>query len=418
MVSDNGSAAFTFADRVAGKMPWLFAIWLFLAVLGPHQELYKVFFHGVVMPALLILVFSGRLAHLRPGPLLTTAVVFFAYAGITTFFVGLGPLENHLRALRWCVESTFLLLALWLWMPAVMGNRLWWARYLLWLALLGALAGIVRFVFLDDLAGRLSGLGGLHNPVHTAAVLLVLFAMGHMVLAETGYPRKWLDRTLALISFVLVCVAVLMSESRAPIGGMVVYSVFLVVLGLFARPNWKQAFVYGVALLLVVVAVTLIYDPEQFVDQLMARGLSYRLEIWKGYFLYPPDSWWVGFGLGTEKWYVPAVEAYWEPNQLPVGHPHSVYIGTLVETGIIGSMFLFAMIAMLIRNVCTCPLKRTTAVRLLGLLGLVFLLTVTVSQGVISSAKALWLYFWLPVSYVWFWGVTALWCIKSGSDNE
>ncbi len=403
MVSDNGSAPLVFADRVVGKMPWLFAIWLFLAVLGPHQELYKVFFHGVVMPALLILMFSGRLLHLRGDPLLKTAFVFFAYAGVTTFFVGLGPVENHFRALRWCVESAFLLLALWLWMPAVMANRLWWARYLLWLSLLGALAGIVRFVFLEEFVGRLSGFGGLHNPIHTGAVLLVLFAMGHLALTEAGYPRGWLDRALVIISFVLVCVAVLMSESRAPIGAMAVYFLFLAVLGLFARPNWKEVFVYGVALLVAVVAVTLIYGPERFVDQLMARGMSYRLEIWKGYFLYPPESWWVGFGLGTEKWYVPAVEAYWEPNHIPVGHPHSVYIGTLVETGIIGMLFLASMMGLVIYSVFTHPRPLEEKLRLLGVLGMVFLLTFTASQGVISSAKAIWLYLWMPVGFTWFW---------------
>lgn len=403
VVSGKENAPVAFADRVAGKMPLLFAIWLFLAVLGPHQEVYKVFFHGVVIPALLVMACAGRLTYLRSDPLIRAAFGLFAYAAITTFVIGLGPVENHFRALRWCVESAFLLLALWVWMPAVMARSLWWARYLLWLALLGAAAGIVRFVVFEDFVGRLNGLGGLHNPIHTGAVLLVLFAMGHFIMTRGGYPRGWQDRALVIFSFVLVCVAVLMSESRAPIGAMVVYFLVLAVLGLLARPNWKEVFIYSLALVLAVTAVTFLYGPERFIDQLMARGMSYRLEIWKGYFLYPPDSWWFGFGLGTEADFVPAVSEYWEPNDVPAMHPHSVYIGTLVETGIIGVLFLALMVGLVIYSVISHVRPLEEKLRLLGVLGLVFLLTFTASQGVISSAKAIWIYLWMPVGFVWFW---------------
>lgn len=402
-VSGSEGSSVSLADRLSGSMSWLFAIWLFLAVLGPHQELYKVFFHAAIIPVLLVLLFSGRLAHLKQDPLLKLSLTFFAYAGISTFFIGLGPLENHLRALRWCFEAAFLLFALWLWMPAVMASRLWWGRYFVWLSLLGALAGVVQFVFFKDFGGRLNGLGGLHNPIHTGSVLLVLFAAGHLILTSVRYPGGVRDRALVMAAFVLVCVAVLMSESRAPIGAMAVYFLFLSVLGLLVRPNWKEFLIYLGALLLAVMSIAMLYGPERFTEQLMDRGMSYRLDIWKGYFLYPPESWWFGFGLGTEKWHVPAVEQYWKPNDIPIGHPHSVYIGTLVETGIIGVCFLLGMIGLIVRRIFTSTRSLETKFRMLGLLGLVFLLTLTASQGVISSAKTLWLYLWLPVSFVWFW---------------
>lgn len=398
-----GVASASFSARVASKFPVLMAVWLFLAVLGPHQELYKVFFHGIIAPAVLVLLFSKRLSFAGVDSLLKVALCFFVYAGITTFFIGLGPIDGHFRALRWSIEAAFGLLALWAWLPDVMRRPVWWAKYLLVITCCAALAGILKFVLLDDMQGRLTGFGGLHNPIHAGAVFIVFLAIAHFVLAKQVAPTAIRDRLLLLFTLALVALAVLLSESRGPIVAMLAYLPFIAIVELHSGVRLRSFLMSIVAIAMVVGAVVISYGPESLMDQLMARGTSYRLEIWKGYIDYPPDSWLFGFGLGTESQYVPAVEAFWKPNGIPVFHPHSVYVGTLVETGIIGVLFLILMAVLLFKAVYSSAVASQEKVRLVGLLGLVFILTLTVSQGVISSIKMLWLFFWFPVAFVWFW---------------
>lgn len=393
-----------FSARVEQKMPALLAIWLFLSVLGPHQELYKVFFHGIVIPAVLILLVSGRLTSIRRDVLFWVSIAFFAYAGITTFIVGLGPIEGHLRALRWTIEATFCLLALWAWMPRVIDHAQWWARYLLVITFAASIAAILKFVIFDGMQGRLSGLGGLHNPIHTGAVLLIYLAISHFGLmnGEAASTTKK-DRWLLFVTTLSVGLVVLLSESRGPIGALLVFVLFTGGLHLYTRPNLRH-FILALAGVAGILALVFgLYGAETYIDQLLARGSSYRLEIWRGYINYPPESWWLGFGLGTEKWYVPAVEAYWKPNNIPVGHPHSVFVGTLVETGIIGSIFLLSMVGLVISSIISFRGTARDKLCIFGILGLIFILSFTTGQGVISSIKTFWLTLWLPIAFIWFW---------------
>lgn len=384
------------------------AVWLFLSVLGPHQELYKVFFHGIIAPAILVLFFSKRLCFSGMDSLLRVALCFFVYAGVATFFVGLGPIEGHLRALRWSVEAAFCLFALWAWLPDIMRRPMWWARYLLVITSVASLAAIIKFVFFDDMQGRLSGFGGLHNPIQAGSVFLVYWAIAHFIMSRRTSEVQVKDRFLLFLTLSFAVMAVLLSESRGPIVAMLVYLPFLAVVDLRSNIRLSNVLFCIVGAVGAVIAVVFMYGPQTLVDQLMARGASYRLDIWKGYLEYPPDSWLFGFGLGTESVYVPAVEAFWKPNGIPVYHPHSVYIGTLIETGIIGVGFLLMMVWLILNSIYNSDLVSQEKLRLVGLLGLVFILTLTVSQGVISSIKMLWLFFWFPVVFVWFWSKAGL----------
>src|SRR6056297_2556450 len=167
-----------FSLFLARKMPWLFVVWLVLAVLGPHQELYKIFFHAIVIPAILILLINKETHIDWSDPLLKVALLYFVYGAVTTFIVGSGPIENHFRALRWCLEIVFCLLAFFIWMPALLRRPLWWGRLLVLLAGLSSLFASALFFVEGNLLGRLSGPGGLHNPIQTGAVLLVFLAVG------------------------------------------------------------------------------------------------------------------------------------------------------------------------------------------------------------------------------------------------
>lgn len=392
-----------FGSKVKDKMPLLLVIWLFLTVLAPHQDIYKVFFHAIIIPSLLILLFSKKSGVDWKDPFLRISLVFFAYAAVSTFIVGSGPIDEHWRAFRWSIEVTFGLLALYVWMPDVVALPKRWGKLFLWLALVGSWSSIIIFVFFMGLQGRLEGLGTLHNPIQAASILLIYFALGQFMLNRCTHVLSRGEKFLIFASLVGVCLAVLLSESRAPIAALIVYLVFLGGLRLLNRPRIVEILLAAFLVCALVGAVLVLYGEKAYFDQLFNRGMSYRLEIWSGYLDYPPSSWWFGFGAGTPPSALPAAEAFWIPNNIPVAHAHNLFVGTLAETGIIGLVFLMAMIGLLVAGVLRQASSAQEKVRLLGVLGLVLLLSMTSSHTVISSIKAVWLILWVPVIFVHFW---------------
>jgi len=374
-----------------------------MTVLAPHQDLYKVFFHGVLIPASLILLCARRASVNWRDPFLLISLVFFAYASLSTFAVGFGPLNEHLRAFRWGLEITFGVLAFYIWMPHVVRSPGWWARIFLWAALAGAFSAVIVSAVYPYPEGRLWGLGALHNSVQAGSILLVYFAIGHFLLARASSSFMRSEMLLLMASLVSVCLAVLLTESRAPIGAMLLYLVYLGVLVLVKVPGMRGFLVVTAVPGSVIGVIALHYGLDGYFQALFDRGMSYRLDIWKGYLEFPPDSWWVGFGAGTPPEALPAATAYWIPNGVPVTHAHNLFIGTLAETGIIGLCFLAALISLLVRGALKHEFGKEEKAGLLVLLGLVLMLTLTGSHTVISSIKAVWLFLWIPAILVWFW---------------
>jgi O-antigen ligase len=395
-----------FVDKIEKQMPVLFLIWLLLTVLGPHQDLYKIFFHGIVIPAILVLLFFGQARINWRDPLLLTALILAAYSSITTFFVGEGPLSDHIRAFRWGVETFFCLLAYYLWLPAVLARPLWWGRNFILLALLGAAGGFLLIVTGLHPEGRLTGLGALHNPIQASSILLIYLAIGHfLIFMRHASPDVPADKTaiwLLILSGVAVTIFVLMSQSRGPIIAM---AIFLVYVGCWSLLR-NSLLITGMVLLgaagLVIGVLAAVYGLDHYHELLLLRGSSYRFDIWQGYLLYPPDSLIFGFGAGTDPAHTVVAKEFWIPSQLPVTHAHNIWLGTLVRNGIIGLGLLFIIAVLLLKNAFTGPGNHRKRAGLMMLLLLVFLLTLTGSHTLISSAKAIWLFGWLPLLFVWF----------------
>ncbi|MDO6746350.1 O-antigen ligase family protein [Gilvimarinus sp. 1_MG-2023] len=393
----------SFPDQVAQRMPTLCVIWLILTVLSPEQELYKNFFHLIVIPASLIVLLSRRLELPWKDPLLLLSALFALYASTTTFVVGLGPIDGHLRALRWGAEISFGLVAFYLWLPRILERPHWWARCFLILTLIGACGGILLFALGQQFNGRLSGLGALHNPVQAASVLLVYFALGHFLMTRSSAAERW-DHRLLIATFIAMVLSIVLSGSRAPLGALVCYGTFVGTLHLVRGPRAGLIIPTLVGLAIISIALFLLRGPDGLSELLFERGFSYRLEIWKGYMLHPPESWWWGFGAGTSPENTPAAEHYWIPNNIPVFHPHNLYLGTLVETGLIGAACLFGVFGLVLRAIVKSAAPSIAKWHLVGIVALVVLLTLTSGHTAISSIKAIWLYFWLPMIFIWFWG--------------
>ncbi len=394
-----------FSQRVKQNIPLIFVIWLLLTVISPHQDLYKAFFHLVIVPAGFILIVTRQSGISWKDPFLRISLVFFVYAGITTIFIGLGPIENQLRALRWSVEIVFGVIAMFIWMPYVIQKPERWGRFFLGIAFIGAMAAILTFIFYSNFEGRLTGLGALYHWVTVAYILLLYFALGHFLLQKNAEKLSFNDKALITSSFFAVGLAVLLSQSRISIAALAVYTLFIGTVAAVRRPKAMGYIALTILLggMVLFLLLRYIYGVEGYIDRLMVRGMSARIDLWTGYLLYVPDSWLLGFGSGTAPEFHPATEGYWKPNNLHISHPHNLFLGTLVDTGVIGLGFLSALIILLIKAIFKYAATTEQKIRLFGILGLIFILTLTGSQTSISSIKAVWLYLWIPVIFIWFW---------------
>ncbi len=391
-----------FKARVSHYMPRLFMIWLLLSVLAPHQEIYKIFFHIIVIPAILVVLFTRQSRINWRDPLLITTFILVAYSSLATFVVGTGPWSDHFRAFRWGVETVFCLMAFYLWLPGVLKAPRWWGRFFILLSLLGAFGGFSLLAF-GLIQGRLSGLGALHNPIQASSILIIYLAIGYCLIFMRKRPLQdqgsvWLmvPATIAVSMFVL------MSQSRAPIIALVFFLLFLMY-GLLTRINLlKTAALLAGGSGLVAGLLSLIYGIDHYKDLLLFRGWSYRLEIWEGYLAYPPKSWFFGFGAGTDPSQLQAAKEIWKPAGLPVTHAHNLWLGTLVETGIIGLALLTVIAVLLLKSALSYRRGDILPSGRLMLLFLVFMLTLTGSHTLVISIKAVWLFGWLPLLLVWF----------------
>lgn len=394
-----------FSQRVQRAIPGLFLIWLVLTVFAPHQDLFKAFFHLIIVPAALILVFTKRSSIDWKDPFLLVALVYFAYAGVMTFFIGLGPLENHIRALRWSIEITLGLIAFFIWMPHVISKPDWWGKVFLWLTLIGSATGILMLMLGFDINGRLVGLGALHNAGTASYILLLYFALGHFMLTRGISRFSSYDKTLLIASLLILCLAVLLAQTRISIAAMLVYLVFLAGMELVRNPRFVKPLIFLMFFSAVVIGVILFQTDgvEEYINGLLARGLASRDQIWAGYLMHIPDAWLLGFGAGTEAKFHPAFESYWKPNNFLAVHTHNLFLGILVDTGVIGVAFFLALVYLVMSAIAKHQASWDEKIRLTGILVLIFMLSLTGGQTIIISIKTIWLYLWIPVVFIWFW---------------
>jgi len=375
---------------------------MLLTVLAPHQEIYKVFFHGIVIPAILIVLFSKQARIDWRDPLLITALILTVYSSLATFIVGAGPLSDHFRKFRWGVETFFCLMAFSIWLPDVLKDPRWWGKFFISISLLGALGGFFLQTF-DLVNGRLAGLGALHNPIQASSILIIYLAVGCCLIFVRKQPlNDLISQVLIIIATIAVTIFVLMSQSRGPIIALVFFLMFIVC-RLLTRTNLlKGAALLTLGFSLVACVLCLFYGIDHYKDLLLSRGWSHRLVIWHGYLTYPPESWFLGFGAGTDPSQLQAAKEIWEPAGIPGAHAHNLWLGTLVETGIIGLALLLIIAVLLLKSIFSAPNDNILPSGRLLLLILVFLLTLTGSHTLISSIKAIWLFGWFPLLLVWY----------------
>lgn len=385
-----------------GWLPLLFAAWLLLAVVTP-EEVYRTFFHALIYPLTIYLLVRKDKSFIWTDSFIRLFLLFCCYMSVTTWLVGDGPVEGDIQAVRWGLEAALGMLAFFLWMLAVVTRDRLWGRWFLFLALAGALGGLLSSLPEAFSGTRIEGLGVMGHPIQGGSIAIIFLATGLFLTFREKNIINPADIFLAAVSVVSVCIFVTLSQSRAPLLSLAIYLFFFAVLLIcqYRRPTT----IYIVLLVAACVAgfIQWFIGLDELYEQLLLRGASYRLDIWTAYLTYLPESLILGNGAGLDFELTDAARLYLEPMGLDIAHPHNIWLGAFLETGLIGIVMQAGLVILPVIAVFRSRLHLTSKLHLLPILGLFLLLTFTDEYTLLISLHPIWFIGWIPIVFVWTW---------------
>ncbi len=350
-----------------------------------------------------LIVIAGLIGHLmlvpRSAPMLLSAVpawlLFVAFAGLS-FAWSVDPSTS-------LSEFTVLLglIALYLLVCLMPVEERDVVRVEEALVLGGAIAGMYGIILLlqsglaqaGGTGPRFATAGGVGkgiDPNITAATLILplAIAIGRAVRATNTAARLLFWSASALIG-----AAIMLTGSR---GGILAA---LTVLVIHAFSHQRRGVMAAVGLGLVLVAgVTISLAPDQLQRRISRPGSSGRTDIWRTALTRCERYCWVGSGFGS----FPTVyqdTLHSEPSARGLDRPfvaHSIWIGSLIETGIAGLLLLVAALALVAKDLLRLP-KEIRGSPLAGFVGVLVASTFLSTLG--------FKYFWMVLMYA---GLTTL----------
>lgn len=385
------------------KLPSLFLIWLLLTVIAPHPDLYKAWFHLAIAIPLLVLLPWRRLVIDLGDRFFQVSIGFALYAALGSLIISDADVSGHLHALRWSLEAGLLVLLLFLALPSLLTNPLYLGRFFLGCALMGSIASLIIYGLFEQFGSRLYGLGALSNPVQAGSVLLAYLVIGSFLLWRQHQELKRTDQALLLSSLALSLIAIFLSESRGPILAMILAIVYVFLVGAFTHRAWKTLMLTAVTIAAAGVAVLMFFGFDGLVQSMLERGMSHRPTLWSALLGYLPDSVLLGHGAATDLTTTAAGEQIYRETGFTEFHAHNLFIGTFVALGLIGLSFLAALLIMVVKTIVSCRGNVESKLYMLGILGVMVVLCITDTYTLIISAKAVWLFTWLPLVFLWLW---------------
>lgn len=333
----------------------------------------------LLIPCLLSVVFCRHRSQFFSEPkILGVVVAYLFYMASVSFF------RTHDAAFfQWALYILLLLFGI-----STAMNLQWQTLVKLLLATVVVAAFSIVYATVKDwailrqLGYRMTGYGGLYNPLRSGHVWGFFVVIGVFL---CSYARQWLGRGLApCIAATIVCFAgVLMSGSRSPLFGILTSCACALLVT--PKPEVRKLLLSIMASM----AVPIIALGSEFSD----RGLSFRPEIWaKAIELTMPHPW-LGCGLGC------GVEIL-TPSGLSVIEPHNNLISAFYFGGLFGLALFLATFAVALQM--QWRISRTSPMALLALVLQVFGLTTLLFDGggLIGRPSEFWLLYWLPVALI------------------
>lgn len=194
--------------------------------------------------------------------------------------------------------------------------------------------------------------------------------------------RKFAPTLLAAVALAIIFAALLLTKSRGPI---LAASVAVVTYLLCARQVGRRTIVLSAAAVGALVTAAISLGVFSFSD-LLARGMSYRLEIWRETIGLWSENPWFGVGWATKV-------AMIMHDGVVIKFPHNIFMSTLLFGGVVGVLLLGLIFIMYIKNLYLNP-----KIRIIGAPFLMFVILVGMFDRQIDlrNFSPEYLYFWLP----------------------
>lgn len=264
-----------------------------------------------------------------------------------------------------------------------------------WLASALALVGTIVagaalidfFVNPPPVVNRLNGFGQLDNHNVAALMFSVVFIMQLKVLTSKNVGV--VIRLFSLIGCGVLLATIYFSDSRNAWGSVALGScVYL--MAMFIRDKGRFLATLAAGLVISIALILVFISNPNTRDNLIPRGDSYRIEIWEISLQRLAESNPV-FGLGINT-----------PDDVQVkdtrifNHPHSMYISTLVQGGIIGFVLLLLLVAEVLSRAYLSyedpSVKLAFGLIAVGLGSFLF-----DGHELVDKVGESWFLFWLPV---------------------
>jgi O-antigen ligase len=225
---------------------------------------------------------------------------------------------------------------------------------------------------------RMLGLGRLDQPLQLASVQAAVGAAAAMAFMSDKEARS---RWLALVT-ALCGLAILLTASRGPLLALVA-----IILGSALWLRTRRALAMSTAIV-VLGAGALIAIPTML-DTLLARGMSFRPEIWAAAWERIDDAWLLGHGLGAPGTVITV-------DGTEFRHLHSIVLMAWYYGGIVAVMALLAMVGTTIHG----GIKAASAHPWLAAFAAGFLCQLPNGDTPLIHPHPVWLYLWLPLAMV------------------
>lgn len=231
---------------------------------------------------------------------------------------------------------------------------------------------------------RLFALGRLNNPMISA----ISYGMACIMTVFLFLNRNVLwEKILLLLCLFTLIWAIVLSGTR----GVWLALAFSIGSGAgfsFRSEFHKQILIFVSVVIATVILVSLAIGTEE----LLRRGLSFRLEIWTEFINRTiGTNFLLGFGSDSD--------SRWSWDNIPFKHPHSIFVSVFFYGGFVGFLLLIGLLGFTTRQ-----LKRAdhTSVKQLALMLLVYGITVGLLDGdnVLTKVDVLWWVIWLPIALV------------------
>ncbi|MDX1634986.1 MAG: O-antigen ligase family protein [Marinobacter sp.] len=378
---------------------------LFLALLVPWKDLYRVFFFLGVMPGVLwSLKRYGLPAQFRSAAPCLLALLII-YLACNSFFVSAVGFSESLDQFRWGIEVLFLMGGV------LIAGNVWIAqprRYGLLFLSAVAFAGLsvlIPYLWEGKFSTRLAGYGFLSHPIQGASTLLVLWTMGVSLLGLANAGR-WLDRILVLASAAIVIAVAVFSQSRGP----VIAGILMLLLAVAARgisvPRlrlWSLLAVAGGLALVAGIGWWASETPDSWLYQVMTqRGFSYRPEIWSAILANCQGFWLWGEGTSTDFANTAPGSVLKETMGYAFDHSHNLFLQTFLAGGMFAlTLLLLAIGIMVFRLFRLYGVSRSpVALTGLGVMLVTVMVNFTDTARLLSSPTPDWVLLWLPLFFV------------------